>query len=203
MKTQFEGLLGEVEELQKSMSAAAEGDEKIEAAAAEGEGAGDNEGAEAGEGDEDGEGEELGKSFTMRLEDGTEVDAIDGTELVKSLMARIEGNEESILKSFGGLMSVVKAQGDLIKSLTEKVGALSAAGRGRRAVLAISERPAPAAPEADKKDEGITSEAFMAKALTAQAAGRLNAVQVATAEACINRGETIPVHIVRAVMGDA
>ena len=97
--SKFDELLGELETLAKAQPAE-EGDEKIVAAAAEGggQGSGEPDGDEgAGDGMGDGDGDEgkppMAKSFRVKLEDGTEVDAQDGTELVKALQDRIEATD--------------------------------------------------------------------------------------------------------------
>lgn len=198
---QFDALLGEIEVLAKSSPADESGDATIAAAAAEGAEAG----AEAeGEKDEDAEGETLGKSFEVELEDGTKVPAVDGTVLVKSLMARVEANEGKVLGAVTGLLSIVKTQGELIKSQAAELAAFGAAGKGRKAILAITEKPAPAAETLAKSDPdasgGISGEEFMAKAMGAQAAGRLTGREIAEAESHINMGLQPPAHIIRAVL---
>lgn len=164
----------------------AEDDEKIKAAAAEG---------------DDG-GKPFGKSFTLKLDDGTEVEAVDGADLVKSLIARVEANEGSVKGALEQTLGIIKAQGEMLKSLAGEVAAFKASGKGRKAVLSIAEKPAAAVDPLLKStaDEGITGEAFMAKALAAQAAGQITGREVATAESFINMGQTPPVEIVRAVM---
>ena len=47
--------------------------------------------------------------------------------------------------------------------------------------------------------DGLTPDQFMTKALSAQAEGRLTAIEVATAEACLNRGQPVPAHIISRV----
>lgn len=164
----------------------------------------------AGEGDEkeDGDGDAddaMAKSFEIELADGTKISAVDGVELVKSLIGRIETNEGKLLGALGEASKVIAAQGDMLKSLRADVAALKDQGKPRKAVLTVSEKPVPKAEELKKSDEpqGLDGEAFMAKALAAQAAGRLAGVDVATAEACINANKQPPAHIVRVVLGDA
>jgi hypothetical protein len=173
-----------------------EDDAKIEAAAADGEGEEDK---------EDGEAAPMAKSFKITLQNGEEIDAVDGAELVKSLVARIESNETGILKVLGETAKIAIAQGELIKSLQTRLGTLEGQGKGRKAVLTIAEKPAAAAEELRKSQEthGLDGDAFMAKALSAQVAGRINGTQVAIAEAHINAGKQPPADIVRAVLPDA
>lgn len=167
----------------------AEDDEKIRAAAAE---------------DEDDGGKPFGKSFTLKLDDGTEVEAVDGADLVKSLIARVEANEGSVKGALEQTLGIVKAQGEMLKSLIGEVAAFKASGKGRKAVLSIAEKPAGAVDPLVKSspDGSLSGEAFMAKALAAQAAGKITGRDVATAESFINMGQTPPADIVRAVLAD-
>jgi hypothetical protein len=201
-KNDFEGLLDEIEGLQKALPVGddkptggkpAEGDEgktddaAIAAAAAEG-----------GEGDDEDDKEALGKSFKITLADGTETDAVDGTELVKALINRvetIEANQGLLLKANQGLAA-------LNKSLIADLGALKTKGTGRKAVIAITEKPAAETDlgKSTPTGEGMTGEAFMVKALDAQAAGRITSRHVAECEAFINSGQQPPASIVKAVL---
>lgn len=171
----FEALLGELEIMTKALPAAdeaIEGDKKIAAA--------------AGDGDEDeddeleGEGKPMAKSFKVTLADGTEVEAEDGTELVKSMIERVEGNEETMAKALGSAVNLIKAQGvqiasavALVKSLQSKVAELSSEGRGRKTVVSVHEKPAPA--ELAKSDpQGMSGQEFMAKANAAFDGGKIS-----------------------------
>lgn len=206
MTTAFDGLLEEIEQLTKALPTEDGGkDENIEAAAAEGEHKEpDGDEGASGEGEDgegEGEGEPMGKSFTMKLDDGTEVEAIDGTALVKALMDRVETNEGVLAKALGSVLGVVKAQGELIKSLTEKVEKLGAQPKGRKTVLSIAEKPAGTTEAlAKSQPEGIKPDEFMAKCLTAQASGRISGTDVARAEAYLNRGLQVPADIVSRVV---
>lgn len=214
----FDKLLSELQQLQseqeETMSKAlpaddGKDDEKIQAAAEEG-GAMDasnepdgDEGADAGAGDGDGDGDEgkpMAKSFTLKLEDGTEVEATDGTELVKSLTQRLEKTEGQMAKALEQAVGLIKGQGDLIKSLTEQVKKLSGEGRGRKAVVSVVEKPAPGTTMAKSEPQGLTGEEFMTKAMDAMKAGKITSLDVATAEACLNRGAAIPASIIQRVV---
>jgi hypothetical protein len=185
---------GDIADMAKSMPAAedtSEDDEKIEDAAEEGD-----------EGDEKDEAP-MGKSFKLTLEDGTTVDAVDGADLVKSLMARIEETEKSTAEALTGAVSLVKELGTLVKSQGVELAALKSAGKGRKAVVTVAEKPASTAETLAKSDEpaGLSGEEFMAKALTAQAEGKISGLDVSIAESHINGGKSPPANIVRAVLG--
>jgi len=219
--SQFDQLMAELGQLgqdQEQMAKALPADDgkddaNIQAAAAEGglggEGGGEaaagaGEGGEAAETDKDkgGEGAAMAKSFQLTLEDGTVIEAQDGTEMVKALGDRLSSTETMMAKALGDTLALVKGQADMIKSLGEQVKKLSGEGRGRKAVLSVIEKPAPAAATMAKSQqaEGVTPEIFFAKALDAQKAGRVSGVDIAVAESCLNRGVAIPENIVQRVM---
>jgi hypothetical protein len=213
--SQFEKLLGEIADLateQESMAKAlpaddGKDDENIQAAAAEGGSDGDGDADDAGgpaDGDADDKGGEKGltKSFTIKLEDGTEVEAQDGTELVKSLTARIEKSEGDLAKALESTVGLIKAQGVMIKSLTEQVKKLSGEGRGRKTVVSVVEKPVAGNQPLVKSEapEGLTADQFFAKALSAQKEGRISGTDIAIAETHLNRGEPIPAHIIQRVV---
>lgn len=209
--SQFEKLLGEIASLateQETMTKALPADdgadeEKIQAAAAEGGSDGDEDdagGAADGDADDAGKGKPMAKSFKLTLEDGTEIEAQDGAEMVKSLQERVEKNEETMAKALGSAVELIKGQASLIKSLSEKVAKLAGEGRGRKTVVSIVEKPAPGASTMAKSEPvGLTPDQFFAKALSAQKEGRITGTEIAVAEACLNRGEQIPASIIQRV----
>ena len=204
----FEKLLDELETMSKAMPSddIGEDDKKIQAAAAEG-GEDEEEEKDAGFEDESEEDqseddadkdEGMDKSFHFTLDDGTEVEAQDGTKLVKSLMSRIEKNEETLAKALGTAVDLIKSQGTMIKSLQDKVNQLSGQGRGRKAIVSVVEKQSTLA-KSEQEEEGMTAHEFMAKALTAQAEGRITGNDVARAESYLNKGMPIPADIVARV----
>lgn len=210
--SQFEKLLGEIADLgaeQEAMTKALPADDgkdenKIQAAAAEGGSDGDEDdqgGAGDGDADDNGEdGKPMAKSFKLTLEDGTEIEAQDGTELVKSLQARIDKNEEDMAKALGSAVELIKGQASMIKSLSERVTKLSGEGRGRKTVLSVVEKPAPETPLTKSEAAGMSPDVFFAKAMAAQKDGRISGTDIAIAEASLNRGEAIPTHIIQRVV---
>lgn len=207
----FEKLMAELSSLsadQETMAKALPADdgkdeEKIQAAA--GEGGSDGDADDMGgkpDGDEDDGGDKpMAKSFKFTLEDGTEVDAQDGTELVKSLQDRIAATEVTMAKALGSAVELIKGQASMIKSLSDSVKKLGGEGRGRKAVVSVVEKPAPgASPMVKSEPAGVSHEVFFAKAMAAQKEGRLSGMDIAMAESCLNRGEVIPQSIVARVM---
>jgi len=119
----------------------------------------------------------VAKSFTVKLADGTEMRAIDGADMVKSLTARVENNEGAITKALGQLLDIVKVQAARIDKLARRRQGSAETGT-------------------------VTTTEFFAKALAGQAAGNVSGHDVALAEACLNKGQPVPPEIVRKVMGD-
>lgn len=202
----FEKLMAELSSLsadQETMAKALPADdgkdeEKIQAAAGEG---GSDVDAEDADEEDDGGDKPMVKSFKFTLEDGTEVDAQDGTELVKSLQDRIAATEVTMAKALGSAVELIKGHASMIKSLSDSVKKLGGEGRGRKAVVSVVEKPAPgASPMAKSEPAGVSHEVFFAKAMAAQKEGRLSGMDIAMAESCLNRGEVIPQSIVARVM---
>ncbi len=190
-------------------AAAADGGGEAAEAAAEGEGdahAEPDADDMGGPSDGDEDNEPMGKSFRFTLDDGQEVEAVDGTELVKSLMARFDTTEESMTKALGATVDLIKSQGDLIKSqgeaiasLQSEVKRLTSEGRGRKTVVSVAEKPA-AGTMAKSEPAGISGDEFMAKALSAQKAGRITALEVSKAEGYLLKGLAVPADIVNRVL---
>src|SRR5690606_26423021 len=103
----------------------------------------------------------------------------DGTLLVKSLMARVEKNEETLSKALGTAIT-------MIKSLQSKVDQLSSQGRGRKAVVSVVEKQSTMAKS--QSNDGMSPSEFLAKALAAQVSGKITGNDVARAEAYLNKG---------------
>lgn len=177
-------------------------EEKIQAAAAEGgsdhqEPDGDEDGDGMGDGDADDK--PMAKSFKFTLEDGTEVEAEDGTELVKSLQARVDQTEQTMAKALETAVSLIKGQGDLIKSMQDQIKKLSGEGRGRKAVVSVVEKPVGTMAKS-MQPEGVSPDVFFAKAMVAQREGRISGTDIALAETMLNRGQPIPDGILKRVM---
>ena len=200
--TAMQELLKELETIAKAMPGDGDADDaKIRAAA------GEEKGEEKGEKEEteeerkereereaeDAKGEEaMGKSFTAVV-DGKEVEAIDGTELVKSLMARIDTGETDMAKALGTAVSLLKAtttkldsQGNEIALLKSQIAEIGNQGTGRRTILNINEKPV-----AGINDKGpeITPETIMAKATAAADQGVITYRQAAFIDGSLRAGQ--------------
>lgn len=203
----FDALLTDIEDLNKAMApgcdegadGTAKDDAKIEAAAAEGDAGKDADGDGGASPDGDGD-EVLGKSFKVKLDDGTELDAVDGVELFKSLMARVEGNEETVVKAITGLIDLNKSLRAEVTSLNAKVAALGNSGAGRKAVVTVAEKAPVETVAKSEASNTMSGEEFLSKALTAQAAGKITGADVAYAENLLGAGKQVPEALVRKVL---
>lgn len=194
-KSDFEALLGEIGDLHKAMPAddTAKDDAKIEAAAEDGAEESDDAGDEGGEADGDKGGKEVAKSFKLKLEDGTEVDAMDGSELIKSLTERVENFEK-------GSATALRQVLDIVKSQAGEIAKLRGAGKGRKAVVTVAEKK-PAGDDVNKSEsDGVKPADFLAKSMQAFTAGKITGHDVRLAEIAVNQGKPVPAHIVRAVL---
>jgi len=165
-----------------------EGDEKIADSAAT-----DGDSGKEADGDKDDGEEAFGKSFGVTLEDGTKVDAYDGTAMMKSLFAEGEKTKAVIGAAFDlvkSLQSTVAKQTDMIKSLQVDVQRLGKTGAGRKAVLNINDKPAGTGTAEPKP--GISSGELMTKCFAAQKAGRITSADISRVEAYLNRGLAPP-----------
>lgn len=208
----FENLLSELQQMsaeQETLSKAlptVEGkdDEKIRAAAAEagdGEGKDDKDGKDGKGGKDCGDGEQMGKSLgTVTLESGEQVDAIDGTELVKSLLTRVETTEGQVQKALEGAVSLIKSQGAMIKSLSEQVGKLADTGRGRKTVLTVTEKKSVGETTLVKSESGMTPVEFMAKSNAAFTAGKITGKDLTVIDVCLREGHTVDAGLISKVM---
>jgi hypothetical protein len=183
-------------------------------AAAGGEGAG-GEGGAAGAGEGAGAGGEGGqatltKSLKVTLADGTEVEAEDGTELVKALMARLDDAETTLTKSLTITMDVIGKQNAMIKSLSEQVTALRGEGRGRKTVIAIHDKGGAAAGgqgagaqggegELAKGGAEVSADDFMLKAHAAYDQKLIDGVGLGTIDVCLRSGQPVPTDLISKV----
>jgi len=146
--------------------------------------------SEVGSAEDDEQIEEAAEEEPMKksllLSSGEEIEFLDGTELIKSLTDRVDNQDEALTKILQSTTEIVKSMQAEIDGLKESVQKLSASGRGRKTVLSVTDPAAPA---------GVSPQEFMAKAMDAQKAGRLTALQVSVAEGYLQRGLDIPAPI--------
>lgn len=145
----------------------------------------------------------MAKALQFTLEDGTVVDALDGTALVKAMNDRMDKTDGELMGVLGAITTMVKALGDSNKALTETVASLRGTSAGRRSVMvampgaAGADAGAGAGAGAGKPQ--ITFDELMAKAHAAQKAGELTGVQVAMVEGYASKGLALPEYLSKAL----
>jgi hypothetical protein len=149
--------------------------------------------------------EPMAKSLKVTLADGSEAEAFDAGEMLKSFTTRLDAVDANLLKALGPIAGLLKAQNETIVNLATMVKSLGKQGAGRKTVVTLVEKPAAGATstltKSDPAGEGMTPEDFMTKAMSMCEAGKLSGNDVALAESSINSGKPIPPSIVTRVMG--
>lgn len=174
---------------------------KIQAAADDGK-------AKSDADDHDDKGKPFGKSFSVKLADGTEAEAFDGTEALQSLAAHAAEQDaviEDLQKAFAAAVDVIKVlrtevatNSDMVKSYGAKAGATASSGTGRRTMVSIIEKltPAEKAGGAAPVSREPTASSVMMKAQELRAAGRIDWAQIARIEAFQMRGLLAPPELI-------
>lgn len=144
----------------------------------------------------------MAKALRVTLADGTEAEAFDADELLKSFTARLDAGDANLIKALGPIAGLLKAQNDTIVNLATLVKSMGNQGAGRKTVLTVVEKPATtvALAKSTPTEEGLTPDEFMTKAMSMCEAGKLSGNDVAMAESSLNSGKPIPAHIVTRVM---
>lgn len=205
--SQFEELLAQLkaaEEEQALMAKAlpaedGEDDETIQAAAAEDAEADDEDKNPEDADDDDDAGKMPMAKSVMATIDGVPVEALDATDMLKSLLSRVDTQETTLAKALQMTLGTIKSQGDMIKSLQAQVVKLSSQGGGRKTVLTVMDKPAAGGdPQtlAKSQQDGLTPQEFMAKATAAFSAGKLSGQELTTADVAIRSGVPIPAGII-------
>ena len=183
--------------LAKALPQDSQDDATIQAAAeegqTEGEGEGEGEGDDEGEGEGEGEGE-VSLTKSLALADGEE--AIDATELLKSMQGDIAEHGEvlakalpQVLQLMQGQSKMIQQQGDLIKSMQTRIDQLAGQGRGRKTVVTVQEKvPAGETTLAKSQPDGITPQEFMLKANSAFDKGIITGTQLTTIDVADREG---------------
>lgn len=180
------------DEQEKGAAAGGKDDETIEAAAADSGVTADDGNPE---GDADGGEGEMTKSMTATGKDGTEVEVVDATEMLKSLEAGQAELGDVLAKSMGAMTKALNAQGTLIKSLQAEIKELKGQGRGRKTVVTVAEKPDMTKSLQADKPQGLKPQEVMTKCLAAQKTGALTGLDVARAEIALNNGVAVPADV--------
>jgi hypothetical protein len=145
----------------------------------------------------------MGKSFEVAGADGTKHQVVDATEMVKSILARQESTDTVLAKAMESMAGTLAKQNELIKSLSDQVKTVSAQGRGRKAMLSISEKPnvTDLAKSGAAADEGgMTPGEFFAKANAAFDAQKIGGKDLNTISVCIRGNHPIDEALVKKVL---
>lgn len=214
LMAELNGLASDQETMSKALQAGEGADDKtIQAAAAEGgDMGGDGGEGEAPvvkkEGEGEGEGELMGKSLgTVTLPSGEQVDAVDGTELVKSLMGQVEAlgakqaeGEGQMMKALEQCVTLVKGQADLIKSMQGEIVKLRGEGRGRKTVLTVAEKPGAGEQLSKSEPTGMTGAEFMAKSHAAFDAKKITGQELTTIDVSLRTGAPVSPELIQKVI---
>jgi hypothetical protein len=188
----FQALLGELETMTKALPAADVADDKKIQAAADGNGDADDDNKD------DQQGDPMAKSLQVTLADGTVIEAEDGTELVKSLMDQVGKQEDMMVKAMGGVINLVKhqgeqlkAQGTLIKSLQDTVTRLSGQGAGRKSIVDVHQQVGELTKSLQAPSQGPTAQEFMVKSHAAFTAGKISGQELNVIDVSLRQGAAI------------
>lgn len=142
----------------------------------------------------------FGKSFQFVDDTGAQHEAVDATDMLKALMTRVDTVDEVLAKALTSMAGSLKAQGELIKSLSGQVQSLSGQGRGRKAMLTVVEKPAVGDTMAKSTAaQGITPEQFFAKANAAFDVNKLSGKELNVISVCLRGGHQIDPALIQKV----
>jgi len=144
----------------------------------------------------------FGKSFEVVGDDGLKHEAVDATALVKSIMERQTATDGLLAKALESVNATMQKQSEMIKSLSAQVQAVSSQGRGRKAVLNVSEKPSidVLAKSAGGEQPGMTPDVFMAKANSAFDTGRISGKDLNVVSVCLRGNHTIDPALVQKII---
>jgi hypothetical protein len=161
----------------------------------------------------------MSKSFVLTLEDGTSMEAFDGTELVKSLTSRLEATESelaaeksanqatqaNVLKSLEAAVNLIsqqsaalKSQEQMLKSLSDKVTAMGREGRGARSVQSVDPKT-PLAKSLNTSPQQLSGQEILAKSMAAFKAGRITGFDATRIETSLNMGVAVPADLLATI----
>lgn len=133
---------------------------------------------------------------------GNPVDAIDATDLIKSLQDKVGEQDTVLAKALGGIGTILKTQNTLIKSLRDDMAKLAGQGAGRKAVFMAIDKPGVGdmAKSMGAADEGkLSVEDFFVKANTAFDGQKITGHELNTISVCIRQNVPIDPALIRKV----
>lgn len=202
-------LLAELETLAKALPGKDDQDDKdiLEAAEAAKIAEGDDPDGDPDEDEDEDDIEPMGKSFKAVI-DGEEKDVVDGTELVKSLISRMDSESGVMAKAMGQAVELIKTQGEMLKSQAESIALLKSdiariggTGAGRKSALNVYEKTGPA--DAAQIQQSVTPAQLMAKAESAMKTGAITGRDLAIADVCIRNNEPLDPGLLTRIMGNS
>lgn len=153
------------------------------------------------DGDADNKPPMMAKSFVLKDADGNEHEAIDGTEMLKSLEFSLAMHKDESASAMTGILALVKSQSEalastqaMVKSLQERIVQMGGASSGRKTVLNVHEQinqlqKSMGVPGAQAVDQNqMTGQQFFAKANELFNAGKLSGKELATVDTALRSG---------------
>ncbi len=144
----------------------------------------------------------MSKSLTVTDAAGNPVEAIDATDLIKSLQDKVGAQDTVLAKAIGGIGTILKKQNDLIKSLQDNMAKLGNQGTGRKAVFVAVDKPGVGGDLAKSgaADEGtLNPDEFFAKAETAFASKKITGQELNTISVCMRMNAPLDPALIRKV----
>lgn len=144
----------------------------------------------------------FGKSFALAADDGTMHEVVDATEMLKAINSRLEVTDDTLAKALGSFTTIIKAQGEMIKSLSGEIGKLNAQGRGRKTMLAVVEKPGvgDTLAKSNPEDKGMSPGEFFAKANTAFEQGKLSGKELNVISVSIRGNHALDADLIKKVV---
>jgi hypothetical protein len=166
-------------------------------------GAGGGEEEDEEEHPEDGGEADMAKAITVKLGDGSVVEAIDGTAMMKALNGRQHQMSDairSLLTIVQNQNKVIERQGTMLKALGADLRKVAATGTGRRSQVTVHDQPARGPTGTMAKADTVSGDRFFAKAEQLSRAGKLPSTWAAEIEGSRIAGTPINPEVIRGVM---
>jgi len=150
--------------------------------------------------------DDFSKSLTVTTENGEQVQAFDGEQLIKSFNGKIKKQAtdvEQVLTAQNGMIKsltdIVTSQSKMLKSMNINMQALGNSGKGRKTVINVQEKP-DLNKSLDAEDETIQPQVFHQMLSKALKGGAINPDEAVRAETQINSGQNPHPDVVSKVM---
>lgn len=141
------------------------------------------------------------KSITATDADGNAVEAVDATELLKSMQDTLDRHDGMLAKSLTPLMQAVVKQGEVIKSLQDQISKLGNKGAGRQSVLVATSLNSGVSGSRSGTTGVPSREEFIAKATAAWEAQKLTGQELTACDVAIRESKPLDPSILKKVLG--